>query len=304
MATDRQTQLKLFQLQVLVKVADCGSFSEAAQCLQMSQSAVSYAIATLEDELGIVLLSRGRYGAQLTPVGEQIVDRARRVIYLLDDIVKQANLARGLTGGHVRIASFRSPATHILPDVIVEFCRRYPAIAVSIADYDDLPGVEEDLRKGRADIGIVYQPTCQDFETWELMQDEIVALFPPSFQSKGSTLTWAELTTYPLIMAPTGDVCDAMTYAHCAKYGISLCPTYQIRSDATIVSMVAKELGATISPRLALEPIPADLQVYSLPVPLFRVICVAVPKDTLLTPAVYAFLNLLKSQAHKAGRSL
>lgn len=58
-------QLKLSQLQILVAVADGGSFSEAALKLQMSQSTVSYAIASLETELGVVLLSRGRYGAHL-----------------------------------------------------------------------------------------------------------------------------------------------------------------------------------------------------------------------------------------------
>lgn len=293
----RQNQLKLFQLQVLIAVADCGSFSEAAQELQMSQSAVSYAIASLEEDLGVILFSRGRYGAQLTSVGEQIVDRARQVTYLLDDIVKQANLARGLRGGHVRISSFRSAATHILPDVIAEFCSRYRAIAVSIADYDDRPDVEEDLRKGRADLGMTYLPTSSEFETWELMRDEIVALFPPSFKPKSDRLSWEDLKAYPLIMAPDGDGCDAMTYAHCSKYGMSLQATYQIRSDATIVNMVAKELGVALSPRLAAEPIPAGVQVYSLPIPLHRVICVAVLADALLTPAAYAFLDLLKSSS-------
>ncbi|MBD2055730.1 LysR family transcriptional regulator [Oculatella sp. FACHB-28] len=301
MGHDRQNQLKLFQLQVLIAIADCGSFSEAALQLQISQSAVSYAIASLEEDLGVVLLSRGRYGAQLTPVGEQIVDRARQVKYLLDDIFKQANLARGLSGGHVRISSFRSAATHILPDVIAEFCRLYPAIAISIADYDDRPDVEEDLRKGRADIGITYFPQSHEFKTWELMRDEIVALFPPNFKLKGTHLTWEELTAYPLIMAPDGDSCDAMMYAHCEKHGVNLRPTYQIRSDATIMNMVAKGLGIALSPKLATEPVPAGVQVYELPVPAHRIICVSVLVDALLTPAAYAFLDLLKQLYYPAG---
>ncbi len=295
MGYDRQNQLKLSQLQVLIAVADCGSFSEAALRLQMSQSAISYAIATLEADLGVVLLSRGRYGAHLTPVGEQIVDRAHQVMYLMQDIVKQAELAKGLHGGQLRISSFRSAATHILPEVMAQFCRRYPAIAVSIAEYDDRPDVEADLRKGRADIGITYLPTSNEFETWELMRDEFVVLFPPSFELTGTKLSWEELTTYPLIMAPDGDGCDAMVYAHCLKYGITLHATYQIRSDSTIVSMVAQGLGAAISPRLAADPIPAGVQVYSLPVPLFRVVSVAILADALMTPAAYAFLDLLKS---------
>ncbi|HEY9623407.1 MAG TPA: LysR family transcriptional regulator [Crinalium sp.] len=296
MGYDRQHQLKFFQLHVLIAVADWGSFSSAAQQLQISQSAVSYAIATLEDELGVVLLSRGRHGAQLTPVGEQIVERSRRVSYLLDDIVKQANLAKGLRGGYLRISSFHSASTHILPEVTAEFCRRYPDVAVNIADYDDRPAVENDLRKGRADIGMTYLPTGSEFEMWELMRDEFVVLFPPDFQLVGDRLSWAELTAYPLIMAPEGDNCDELVYGHCAKYGITLYPTYQIRSDAAIVSMVAQGLGAAISPRLAAEPIPNGVKVYSLPVPFSRVITVAVLKDALLTPAAYAFLDLLRTR--------
>lgn len=292
---DYQSQLKLSQLQVLIAVADSSSFSEAALGLQMSQSAVSYAIASLEEDLGVILFSRGRYGAQLTPVGEQIVDRARQVMYLMQDIAKQANLAKGLHGGQVRISAFRSAATHILPGVIAQFCRRYRAIAISIAEYDDRPDVEDDLRKGRADLGITYLPTSTEFETWELMQDEFVVLFPPSFERRNAKLNWEELTTIPLIMAPDGDGCDAMVYAHCSKYDTTLQATYHIRSDATIVNMVAQGLGAAISPRLAAEPIPRGVQVYSLPVPLFRTISAAIVADTLLTPAVFALLDLLKN---------
>ncbi|MDX2243702.1 MAG: LysR family transcriptional regulator [Leptolyngbyaceae cyanobacterium bins.302] len=288
------SQLKLSQLRILVTVADTGSFSEAALTLQMSQSAVSYAIATLEEALGIVLLARGRYGSHLTPVGEQIVERARQMLRLLEDIIQQANLAKGLDGGHLRLSTFRSPGTHILPDVLAEYSRRYPAIAIDIREYDDRSEVEDDLRKGRSDIGITWLPVGDEFKTWELMRDEFVVLLPPGVEFADRKLEWAELTRHPLIMAPVGDSCDAMVYAHCANHGITLHATYQIRSDATIVNMVAKGLGAAISPRLAAEPIPSGVRVCSLPVPLFRVISVAVLADALLPPAAFAFLELLK----------
>lgn len=296
---------KMSYLYALLAIADSGSFSEAALQLQLTQSAISYAIAALENELGVVLLSRGRHGATLTPVGEQIVERARRITYLLDDVVKQANLAKGLKGGYVRISSFRSAASHLLPDVIAEFCRRYPAIAVRLAEYDDCPAVEDDLRQGRVDLAVTYdlaetyvEPHC-DLETWDLVQDDFVALFPPGFSSKGNTITWEDLITYPLVMAPEGDLCDSAVHYHCAKHGITLAPKYHVRSDATIINMVAKGLGATISPRLAAEPTPKDVRVFSLPVPLFRTIQVAILKDSLLTPAGFAFLNLLKDMCAK-----
>ena len=56
-------KLKISQLRALVAVADYSNFSEAALQMELSQSAVSHAIATLEEELGVQLLSRGRHGA-------------------------------------------------------------------------------------------------------------------------------------------------------------------------------------------------------------------------------------------------
>lgn len=110
MGSDYSSHPKLSYLYALIAIADSGSFSEAALRLQLSQSAISYAIATLEHELGVVLLSRGRHGALLTPVGEQIVEWARRITYLLDDIVKQVNLAKGLDGA---MSAFLSWSTRL-----------------------------------------------------------------------------------------------------------------------------------------------------------------------------------------------
>ncbi|MEM6255856.1 MAG: LysR family transcriptional regulator [Cyanobacteria bacterium P01_D01_bin.156] len=294
MAQDRLGQLKPSQLRVLIAVADGGSFSEAALQLQLSQSAVSYAIATLEDDLGVVLFSRGRHGAVLTPVGQQIVERARHVLHLIADIYNQANLAKGFEGGQLRIAAFRSAATHILPEVIAQYCLRYPAIAITIAEYDDRPDVESDLRKGKADVGITYLPHAPDIETSALTQDEFVVLFPPE-ATLPTPLTWKALAAYPLIMAPDGDSCDAMVIDHGRQYGVELRPTYQIRSDATIVNMVAKGLGSAITPRLAAEPIPKGVQVRSLPDPFYRTICVATVANALLPPPVFAFMEMLQT---------
>ena len=70
--------------------------------------------------------------------------------------------------------------------------------------------------------------------------------------------------------------------------------TCDILEDSTIISMVVQELGAAILPRLAAEPIPKDVQMYRLPVPVERVIGVAVLYDTQHIPAVFTFLEMLK----------
>jgi DNA-binding transcriptional LysR family regulator len=91
---------------------------------------------------------------------------------------------KGLEGGHLRIASFRSAATHLLPDVLAEFCRRYPAIAVHITEHDDRPDVEHDLRKGRAEIGITYAPVGPEFKAWEICGMNLSCYFHPNFNEQ------------------------------------------------------------------------------------------------------------------------
>ncbi|MBD2103532.1 LysR family transcriptional regulator [Leptolyngbya sp. FACHB-261] len=295
MKHNRSNQLKLSQLRILIAAAEYSSFSEAALQLGMSQSAVSNAIAVLEADLGVVLFSRGRYGAHLTPIGERVISHAQQMMQLQEEIFKDANLARSLQGGQVRISAFRTVSTHILPEVMAQFRQRFPDITLSIIERFDSPSVEEDLRKGRAEIGFADYSMSDEFETWELLRDECLVLFPPNFKLIGSELSWEQLCNYPLIMGPDGDSCDQQVYAHCAALGKSLQVAYQFKADSTIVSMVAQGLGATIIPRLAANPIPDNVQVYSLPVPFFRIIRVATLAGALLPPGVFAFLDLLRN---------
>lgn len=287
--------LKLSQLRALVVIADRGNFSEAALQLNLSQSTVSHAIATLEEELGVVLLQRGRHGASLTPVGERIVAQARQIQHLLDNIVGEANREKGLKGGKVRIACFRSIATHILPTVIADFRQHFPEITVTLTEMDDTVNMEQAVREGRADIGFTYLPANDEFETWEIIRDQYIALLPPNYPVQASKLTWEQLASYPLIM--TGINCCARlisAYLKTSKYPMNI--AYEVREDSTIVSMVRQGLGVGILPRLAAEPLPAQVQVCELPSSLERVIGAAVLKNAFHSPAIYAFLDALRNQ--------
>jgi DNA-binding transcriptional LysR family regulator len=288
-------KLKISQLRALVGVADYGNFSEAALQLDLSQSAISHAIASLEEELGVILLSRGRHGANLTPVGERVIPQAREVLHLLEGIVKEANLAKGLHGVNIRIASFRSVATHILPGAIARFRHSFPEIAVTILEHFDHESVEQALREGLADIGFIYIPASNEFEIWEILRDEYVVLLPPQPKLTTPHLSWEQLATYPLILPSHNDSCFVRVRNHTLTFDFPLKVAYEVNEDSTIVSMVVQGLGAAILPRLAAEPIPEEIQVRSLPVPLERVIGVAVLANALQTPAVFAFLDILRN---------
>mgnify|MGYP002780415757 CR=1 FL=1 len=295
MAKADPQRLKLSQLRALVAIADQGSFSDAALHLDLSQSAVSHAIATLEEELGVLLLNRGRQGAVLTPVGEQIIEEARQVLRSLHSLCHKADQAKGLETGEVRVAAFRSVATHILPEVIRQFRQQFPGVAITIDEKIHYEMVESDLRQGRADVGFTYLPTQDEFDQWELLRDRYIVLLPPTAAPLTQSLSWSDLANYPLILTPTDDGDRQHLDRLLHRCGQQLQPAYAVREDSTILSMVERGLGATIMAALAAEPIPPGLQVAELPQPLERVIGVIVLRKALLSPPVFAFLERLKS---------
>ena len=287
-------KIKISQLRILVAVADYSNFSEAALQLEISQSAVSHAIATLETELGVILFHRGRNGADLTPVGEQLISPAKQILELLQKMATEANRAKGLKGGNVRLVAFRSAATHILPALIAQFRRQFPLIKVSVIDVEEHLEIENILRSGQGDIGIVDLPCSKEFETWEIYRDEYVVLLPCSLKLNQTQLTWEQLATYPLIISANNS-CSQEIRQYLQRSLKPVDIAYEMKQDSAMTSMAMQGLGAAIMPRLAAEPVSSELQVYSLPVPLERSIKAVVLKDALHTPAVFAFLDVLKN---------
>ena len=285
--------MNIFHLEVLSAVAEQGTFSDAAVQLEVSQSAVSRAIAALETELGVPLLSRGRFGAKLTPVGEKVIAYAYQILALTEQIEYTVNLEKGLYHSRLRIASFRSAATHLLPVSIARFRKQFPHVEITLAELDPA-GVEQSLREGQTDIGLIPLPRSEEFRTVEIAQDEYVVLLPKIEKIPPKTLTWDDLAGQSFILFNYAE-CTSAVRDHWAKWKQPFKVAYVIKEDSTIVSMVAQGLGAAILPRLAALPIPEGVYVRSLPIRLNRVIGAATLATTPLAPAAQAFLKILKS---------
>lgn len=285
--------MNIFQLETLIAVAEKGNFSNAALSLEVSQSAVSRAIASLEKELGVPLLLRGRFGARPSLVGERIITYARKMVQIRERIDYEIYLEKGLEGGRIRVASFRSAATHLLPSVIARFSEQFPQVGLEITE-DDPSGVEQALREGQVDIGLLPLPRSTEFDTWEIARDEYVVLLPKSVGNLPSQLTWQDLANFSFILFNYAE-CTSAVRDHWAQWEQTLKVAYIVKEDSTIVSMVAQGLGAAILPRLAAIPIPEEVQVRKLPVPLERVIGAAIWGEALHSPAVFAFLDALRN---------
>ena len=290
--------MNIFQLEVLSAVVEQGTFSDAAIRLDVSQSAVSRAIASLETELGVPLLVRGRFGAKLTPVGARVIAHSQKMLDLKENIEYEINLEKGLYHSRLRIASFRSAATHLLPANIAQFRKQFPLVEITLAELDPA-GVEHSLREGNTDIGLIPLPRSEEFKTIEIVQDEYVVLLPKTQTIPPKDLTWDDLRGYSFILFNYAE-CTSAVRDHWEKWKQPFEVGYVIKEDSTIVSMVAQGLGAAILPRLAALPIPDGVYVRSLPIRLNRRIGAAILANTPPSPAVKMFLDVLSQQGRFA----
>lgn len=299
------SKIKLSQLRAFAAVAHYKNFSEAAASLDLTQSSVSYAIAALESELGVVLFVRGRQGATLTHVGEQICAPVEQMLALLSTVAERAIASRGAETGQVRIASIGSLATHWLPSLIGQFNQQYAQINVTLTKCFDHVAVEQALKDRSADIGLMDIYESDGYAVVDIGTDPYVLLLPAGALPPEQPVTWAWVRQHPLIMPSPSD----HGYDDLRDYLASLTPAlnvaYEINEDAVIVSMVAQKLGVAILPYFATLPLPEAVQVRHLPAPLSRRLAAVTREDALHPPAVFLFLDLMKrygQDVFEAGR--
>ncbi len=295
--------MNISHLRIFLAVVECQSFSTAADKLDISQSAVSRAIAALEDELGVSLLSRGRFGAHSTPMGDRIIPYAQQIVQARTNIDADINREKSLYGGRVRLASFRSAATHLLPPLIAQFRRSFPQVEVSLME-DDPATIEQALRQSQVDIGLIPLPrSSEDLDTWEIARDEFVLLLPPSMAQLPPRPSWQDLEDCNFILLNYAE-CTSAVREHWQRADLDMKETHVIREDSTIVSMVSQDLGVAVLPRLAALPVPEGVEVRPLPVTLERSIGAAIASNVLHSAAVFLFLDLLRGTGQFAHRQL
>lgn len=117
-------------LRTFVAVVESGGFSRAAERLLRGQSAISLQIKRLEEQLGVQLLERSPRHISLTIEGELIIDYARRILSLNDELV--ARVGEPELSGLVRLGAPEDFATGHLPKVLARFARSHPQVALEV----------------------------------------------------------------------------------------------------------------------------------------------------------------------------
>jgi DNA-binding transcriptional LysR family regulator len=146
--------MKLQQLRILLAVAQHGSIHEASRSLHVSQPALSKAIAELERELGVTLMSRSVRGVSLTAYGVALVKRASLVEQELRHALEDIEAIRGHADAQLNIGLTAVASSGPLPDAIAAFRTRFPNVA--LRGFELRPQqILEGLREGRLDLGLI-----------------------------------------------------------------------------------------------------------------------------------------------------
>jgi DNA-binding transcriptional LysR family regulator len=126
-------EISLQQLRALAAVAESGSFTLAAEALQLTQPAISHLIKRMEHELGQPLVVRGRR-IRMTNAGEMMVDTAVRALRLIDESAEACRSQSQLREGRVVLAVGHLTAGALLPPLLSRFSQQHPALATALLD--------------------------------------------------------------------------------------------------------------------------------------------------------------------------
>ena len=167
------------QIEVFCKVVELGSFSKAADAVFLAQASVSERISNLEKLVGIKLLDRLGREVVPTKAGELFYKNAIVMLDMKRTAILELESFIGVKQGEVHIGGSTIPGGFILPELLAEFRRQYPAIKINLTVANSLE-IRDHLLSGRLELGIVGSIDFQNKELVhkELWRDELVLAVP------------------------------------------------------------------------------------------------------------------------------
>ena len=172
--------MTLLGYQIFFTVAKEKSFQKAASLLNMTPSAISHAISSMEKELGFSLFIRSKTGTVLTSNGEAIYPHVLEILNSNEYLLQSVAQLKGLQAGTIKVGCFNSVCTAWIPDIMTAFRNAYPEICVNVyqGTYDD---VELWLKNGTIDVGFMSESCTKDFFYTALYKDQLLCITPKDF---------------------------------------------------------------------------------------------------------------------------
>ncbi len=241
--------MELHQLRYVVAVAEEGSFTAAAQRELVAQPAVSAAVRSLEQELGVQLFRRGRSGAQPTEAGVAVLAHARAALAAVAAARDVADEVTGLLRGRVTVGMVVGCTSTVLADLLADFSTAHPAVEVVLVEGSGADLLAS-LSTGRLDLTWVgrAQPPPSGVETVVLYEEEQVAVVPVAGPPRGRSLAVADLASHRLVALPPGTGGRTALDAACAAAGVAPVVACEATGLEMVCLLAERGLGTGVVP--------------------------------------------------------
>lgn len=279
--------MSLNNLKIFINVVDSGSITRTAEALFISQPAVSKAIKTIEEDLGVSLFFRDKKtGIKLTDTGERILTYARQMMLMEEKIYQTAYFSKNMLEGTLKIASLPSGIDHILVKALACYTKKYPQVNVEILE-GSTKEVNRMVLEHEAEFGISIAPV-DGFQKETLLKDYIVAISRDKLVEEEIQLLHSKKEFL---------ICHAAMESLQSILGtriVSAAKNFKVVGPNTVRLMAQEGLGIGIQSALLVEPFKDQFYIY----PIIPEICtdlVMIVNDfDDLSPAANAFMEIVR----------
>ena len=285
------------QLRALAAVAESGSFTLAAEALQLTQPAISHLVKRMEEELGQPLVVRGRR-IQLTGAGQVMAETAVRALRLIDESVDACRSQSQLREGSVVLAVGHLTAGALLPPMLGRFSQKHPTLATTLLDstaeqmISRILSQEADLGFG-SDIGQKHSELAT-----EPLFSERMALFVRDDHALAQRVVVdaRHLEALPFIhVNPDANVWRAVSRQLSSVANVYPRVVHHVSMLSTAFGLIQAGAGVALLPRYVEVLMPGNLRAVAVtrPVLEYPVVAIRLAKHP-LTPAAMAFLAMAR----------
>jgi len=245
--------ITLRQLRYLSSLARLKHFGRAAEDCAVSQPALSMQIRELEREIGTELVERRPGEIALTDTGQEVAERAERILAATRDLVDFAH-HRDLLSGRLKLGIIPTLAPYVLPRVLPRLQKDYPQLRLEVRETQTKQLLEE-LTRGELDCAMLALPAeGADVETLPLFDDPFVLAVPAGDKRPvRGRVGVQDVDQSRLILLEEGHCLRDQALAFCATNRGDKPAGLGATSLATVMQMVANGYGVTLLPQVAVD---------------------------------------------------
>ncbi|MCP5026814.1 MAG: LysR family transcriptional regulator [Actinomycetia bacterium] len=242
--------MDLRQLNAVLAVAEHGGFSAAARALHTVQSNVSAHVARLEKELNATLIDRAT--GDLTPEGEAVVGRARRIQAELASLDADVSSIQGEVSGVVTLGMIGTTARWLSPMLFDAVAREHPRVRLILIDATTTTLLPR-LEAGELDLAVVNLPLdSREVMVTPLFDEDKVIVAPVDHPlAAHGHVDIAELARHPLLLAAPGTGFRSELDADVSQRGVVLTPRAEVDGIRLLASLAFQGYGAAVLPASA-----------------------------------------------------